>query len=274
MVSREALDRRARALERLLGRPGVSAEVIQLRIALLRAQTAVALQLPPPEPGADRTRTPGAPGLMIGMLQETDRILQAKQIFNDQLRRFLQRAQAHPETLVELASRAAAAAGAGELADLSPSWGLPAASLLFLGRALCAPFRAGVAPAQAPQPAEPGAGRCPACGSPPAAAVLVGEAGSRRLCCPLCATRWDFPRTACPFCQGNAALQTLRVASEPGCWVESCERCGGYLKTFDWRDPGTGGEPDLLVATCATLHLDLLAEQAGLRPAIPYTALR
>lgn len=104
---------------------------------------------------------------------------------------------------------------------------------------------------------------CPTCGAPPAMAFLVGEehGRSRLLVCGGCATRWRYPRGTCPFCESDTRrITVLTVESEPGLRVDWCESCRGYLKTVS----GAGDE-EVLLADWTTLHLDLLAQERGLK---------
>jgi FdhE protein len=104
---------------------------------------------------------------------------------------------------------------------------------------------------------------CPLCGSPPAMAQLVGaDSGRKRLlACGGCGSRWVFKRTKCPFCEADAErLSSLSVQGEAGLRIDSCDSCRGYLKTYD----GAGNE-SLLLADWTTLHLDLLAQDRGLK---------
>ena len=108
---------------------------------------------------------------------------------------------------------------------------------------------------------------CPACGSPPAMAQLVGiETGRRRLLyCGCCGTRWRFRRIGCPFCLKDDAhrLTILAIEGEKDLRIDYCESCGAYLKTYI----GEGNETFFL-ADWTSLHLDLLADDRGLkRPA-------
>jgi len=105
---------------------------------------------------------------------------------------------------------------------------------------------------------------CPTCGSPPAMAQLVGSDHARRrfLSCGRCGTRWWYRRTGCPFCENekNHRLRVLAVQGEGGLRVDYCECCGGYLKTYD----GQGSE-NVLLADWTSIHLDLIAQDRGLR---------
>ncbi len=104
---------------------------------------------------------------------------------------------------------------------------------------------------------------CPTCGSLPAMAQLVGaDPGRRRLLsCGHCATRWQFKRTGCPFCETDSQrLASLTIEGEPGLRIDHCESCGGYLKTYD----GQGNET-LWLCDWSSLHLDLIAHERGLK---------
>jgi FdhE protein len=106
---------------------------------------------------------------------------------------------------------------------------------------------------------------CPTCGSPPAMAQLVGaDPGRKRfLCCGCCATRWQYGRTCCPFCENDShRLAIVGLESEAGAAlrIDHCESCRGYLKTYD----GHGNER-LFLADWTSLHLDLIAHDRGLK---------
>jgi len=104
-------------------------------------------------------------------------------------------------------------------------------------------------------------GYCPTCGSAPAMAQLAGKDPGRKrlLCCGCCRARWQFSRTACPFCEADAQrLATLTIEGEGGLRIDHCESCGGYLKTYD----GEGNEA-LLLSDWSSLHLDVVARDRG-----------
>ena len=104
---------------------------------------------------------------------------------------------------------------------------------------------------------------CPTCGSPPAMAQLVGSDPGRKrlLVCGRCDTRWQYSRTACAFCEVDSQrLTSVSVEGEAGLRLDYCEACHGYLKTYD----GEGLEA-LLLADWTSLHLDLVAQDRGLK---------
>ena len=104
---------------------------------------------------------------------------------------------------------------------------------------------------------------CPTCGSAPAMAQLVGSDPGRRrfLSCGRCGTRWQYKRTGCPFCEGDAQrLAVLAVEGQAGLRIDYCESCRGYLKTYDGQ-----GDEALLLSDWTSLHLDLVAQDRGLK---------
>jgi len=106
-------------------------------------------------------------------------------------------------------------------------------------------------------------GYCPVCGGLPAIAELSGEEGNKLLQCSLCSSNWSFHRLTCIHC-GNDDVDSLAyftAEGEPGCRVDICRKCSGYLKVVDSRERGEG--LPLEVEDVATLHLDLLAAKEG-----------
>jgi FdhE protein len=105
---------------------------------------------------------------------------------------------------------------------------------------------------------------CPACGSPPAMAQLIGvDPGRLRyLSCGGCGTCWRYRRTGCPFCENedDHRLTFMEIVGERGLRIDYCQSCGSYLKTYD----GAGNE-SVLLADWTSLHLDVLARDRGLK---------
>ena len=104
---------------------------------------------------------------------------------------------------------------------------------------------------------------CPTCGSAPAMGQLVGSDPGRRrlLACGRCGTRWQYRRTACPFCEGDSQrLATVAVEGEAGLRIDYCESCHAYLKTYDGQ-----GDEALLLSDWTSLHLDVVAHGRGLK---------
>ena len=105
---------------------------------------------------------------------------------------------------------------------------------------------------------------CPTCGERPAMGQLVGKDPGRLrlLSCGCCGSRWRYRRTGCPFCErtDDHRLAVVGVEGESGLRIDYCDRCQGYLKTYD----GEGSEP-VLLADWTSLHLDVLARDRGLK---------
>jgi FdhE protein len=95
-------------------------------------------------------------------------------------------------------------------------------------------------------------------------AQLVGKDPGRRrlLSCGCCGTRWWYKRTGCPFCnsQNNHQLSVLTIEGEPALRIDHCESCSGYLKTYDGE-----GQESVLLADWTSIHLDMIAQDRGLK---------
>jgi FdhE protein len=127
-------------------------------------------------------------------------------------------------------------------------------SFVSLGEAL-APLRAEIAW---------GRGLCPTCGSWPLLGEFRGLEQDRWLRCGLCASGWEFPRLACPFCDNrdHHRLGHLHIEGEESRRrASTCEECRGYVKGL--ATLGALSPPGLLVADLATVHLDLVAAERG-----------
>lgn len=104
---------------------------------------------------------------------------------------------------------------------------------------------------------------CPTCGSLPAMAQLVGaDSGRKRLLsCGCCHTRWQFKRTGCPFCDSDSQqLASVTVEGEPALRIDHCASCGGYVKTYNGQT-----DEELLLSDWSSLHLDVIAQDRGLK---------
>ena len=145
------------------------------------------------------------------------------------------------------------------------SWSPPSPGLLrYLGWAAAARWLRPVVEAFEGSEADErwGRGWCPTCGSRPAMAHLSESESSRarRLCCGMCGTRWQYPRTRCPFCEEDSQkLSIVAVQGEGGLRIDWCPACRGYLKTYAGR-----GDETLMLSDWSSLHLDLAARDRGL----------
>lgn len=104
---------------------------------------------------------------------------------------------------------------------------------------------------------------CPVCGEKATISYLRSEDGKRMLVCPLCGTEWQYKYLACSWCRNedHHDLSFFEVAEMPGYEVYLCEKCHGYLKTFNEKK-GTGHR-NWPLEDVNTLTLDMLALHQG-----------
>lgn len=104
-------------------------------------------------------------------------------------------------------------------------------------------------------------GYCPACGSWPALAEVVG--GHRTLRCSFCATAWELNTYGCIYCDegGEAFVTAAPDEARKDRRLELCKACGGYLKTVDVAE--LSPFPLLAVADLETMDLDVAAMEHG-----------
>ena len=110
-------------------------------------------------------------------------------------------------------------------------------------------------------------GYCPACGSWPAVAEVVG--GHRTLRCSFCAGAWELPSYACIYCeeQGTPFVTAAPNEERKDRRLELCTTCGGYLKTIDLSE--LSPFPLLTISDIETTDLDVAAMEHGYaRPAL------
>jgi hypothetical protein len=111
---------------------------------------------------------------------------------------------------------------------------------------------------------------CPACGGPPQVSLIAEESGEfmggspRTLMCSRCASLWPYPRITCGLCgeEDPRNINAFVTDEDRVARVDTCQRCHGYIKTFDLRAPGAKGVVPL-VDDVATLRLDLWAQERG-----------
>jgi FdhE protein len=110
-------------------------------------------------------------------------------------------------------------------------------------------------------------GYCPACGSWPAIAEVVG--GHRTLRCSFCAGAWELPTYACIYCdeRGEPFVTAAPNEERKDRRLELCSTCGGYLKTIDLAE--LSPFPLLAISDIETTDLDVAAMEHGYgRPAL------
>jgi FdhE protein len=104
-------------------------------------------------------------------------------------------------------------------------------------------------------------GYCPACGSWPAMAEVVG--GHRALCCSFCAAAWELTTYACVYCAeaGEGFVTAAPDEERKDRRVEVCSNCSGYLKTVDVGEMSPF--PLLSIGDLETMDLDMAAMDHG-----------
>jgi FdhE protein len=104
-------------------------------------------------------------------------------------------------------------------------------------------------------------GYCPACGSWPAIAEVVG--GHRALRCSFCASAWERTRYACIYCDETSEkfITAAPIETRKDRRLELCSSCRGYLKTVDLSD--LSPFPLLAISDIETTDLDLAAMEHG-----------
>ena len=278
-------------LRALVGREDVSEDYVRFRIELFRAQAAIrdALAGSPPatpsdvaqtadSPALDPTTVPLDRSLLQRLLADLSASLGHQDHPGADLARLVAASAEAPELIKELVRKASFGPDRQYLATAGRRLGIDPEALLFFGRILSAPFvTATVERLEQRVTAGESSGSCPWCGSPPGLAMLLqeeGKEGRRTLGCSLCGERWEFARTECPYCGDRHNLGTLSWDENDPRTIETCDRCGGYLKTVDLRKLSAGEPVVALVETTATLYLDLIAEAEGYVRGLPYAALR
>ncbi|HYM22011.1 MAG TPA: formate dehydrogenase accessory protein FdhE [Vicinamibacterales bacterium] len=116
-------------------------------------------------------------------------------------------------------------------------------------------------------------GYCPACGSWPAVAEVVG--GHRTLRCSFCAAAWELNAYACIYCgeSGESFVTAAPDDERKDRRLELCHHCGGYLKTIDVAE--LSPFPLLSISDIETTDLDVAAmEHRFARPALKEFAKR
>jgi FdhE protein len=107
-------------------------------------------------------------------------------------------------------------------------------------------------------------GYCPICGRWPVFAELRGLRGSRRLRCGRCGGDWQVDWLRCVYCgeRDHEQLGSLApVHRRETLRVETCKRCGGFLKTIATLQAIPPFE--LLLRDLETVELDLVALDRG-----------
>jgi FdhE protein len=266
----------AARLEEVIGLPHVADAFIRFRLDLVAAQQQARSALAPAVTDPDRPcALPLGPADVQFPAEALASLFAALRVAatahgrdTDDMQRLAAAVAADPELLPTVARAAAFGPDLATLEAVARRYGVLVDAVHFVGRALAAPCLAAAVAARHGDSSSGERGdphRCPACSAPPSIARLRRDDGGRILTCGLCGTDWQAPRLACACCgtRLSTALGLLRVDDDNPRWVETCDECGGYIKTVDERRLAVGEAVSAVVEEAATLHLDLLAEREG-----------
>lgn len=104
---------------------------------------------------------------------------------------------------------------------------------------------------------------CPVCGSRSHFSRLRAEDGRRFMFCDRCFTEWETRYLECIHCGADepGQINYIAIENDESHQLYTCNKCKGYLKTYDERP--SGRPTDLFIANIRTVYLDLLAEEKG-----------
>lgn len=104
---------------------------------------------------------------------------------------------------------------------------------------------------------------CPICGSKSHFSRLRAQDGRRFMFCDRCFSEWEARYLQCVHCRNDepSSIKYLSIEGDDAYRLYTCDKCKGYLKTFDGRS--SGRDVDLFIANIETIYLDLLAKEKG-----------
>lgn len=104
---------------------------------------------------------------------------------------------------------------------------------------------------------------CPVCGAKSNISRLRAEDGRRFMFCDRCFMEWETAYLKCVHCGNNEphTIRYINVENDDAYQIYICEKCKGYLKTYDERQTGT--KVDLFITNMETIYLDMLAQEKG-----------
>lgn len=104
---------------------------------------------------------------------------------------------------------------------------------------------------------------CPVCGSKSHFSRLRAADGRHFMFCDRCFTEWETRYGTCIHCGTDdpGLISFVFIENDESHQLYTCDKCRGYLKTYDERPVGI--TTDLFIANVRTVYLDLLAEEKG-----------
>jgi FdhE protein len=105
---------------------------------------------------------------------------------------------------------------------------------------------------------------CPVCGAKSHMCHLSSDEGQRFMFCDRCFSEWIVRYLACVYCGHDrpGEINIFKLADDPAYQIYVCEKCKGYIKTYDKRD-NEGRSVDLYITNIETIYLDMLAQEKG-----------
>ncbi|MBO8159276.1 formate dehydrogenase accessory protein FdhE [Thermosyntropha sp.] len=106
-------------------------------------------------------------------------------------------------------------------------------------------------------------GICPVCAAKSNISRLRAEDGRRFMFCDRCFMEWEAAYLKCIYCGNNEphTIHYINVENDDAYQIYICDKCKGYLKTYDERQAGE--KTDLFIANIETIYLDMLAQEKG-----------
>lgn len=104
---------------------------------------------------------------------------------------------------------------------------------------------------------------CPICGSKSHFSRLRKQDGQRFMFCDRCFSEWHVMYLCCVHCGHDrpGEITYLNVENDDAYQIYVCEKCKGYLKTYDERSGAS--MVDMYIANIETIYLDMLAQGKG-----------
>ncbi|HNX28431.1 MAG TPA: formate dehydrogenase accessory protein FdhE [Syntrophomonadaceae bacterium] len=104
---------------------------------------------------------------------------------------------------------------------------------------------------------------CPVCGSKSNFSHIRSADNRRFMFCDRCFSEWETRFLQCVHCGNDepTTIKYLSVENDDAYQLYLCDKCQGYLKTYDERQKEE--ITDLFIADIETIYLDMLAQEKG-----------
>ncbi len=104
---------------------------------------------------------------------------------------------------------------------------------------------------------------CPFCGCKSHFSRIRLDDSSRLMFCDRCFTEWAVRYLYCVHCGNDepGTISYLSLENDGAYQIYTCDKCKGYLKSYDEREAGK--ITDLFIANIETIYLDMLAKSKG-----------